>query len=100
MTVLCAAILAGETVNFFSGNPLKGPFMYHMLENPRHGYIPIAGGRDVGRDVPDFTPLPIDAVTRHVVDGREDITVYGQPFERWYSDTGNILNKPRTKEGS
>jgi len=92
-TALCGALLAGETINFFSGHPLKGPLSYDMYSLPRLSYVPLEGLQDLGTSIPRFQPLVSDHVQRTLIDSIESILVKGMPFERWYEQEGNLLNK-------
>ena len=92
-TALAASLLALETINHFSGGePLQAQLRYDMLDNPRLSYTPIVSVRDLGTDIPVFTPLPKQDVKREVVADIETISVQGKPFHEWYDKVGNIRN--------
>jgi len=90
-TSLCAAILAGETINALCGEPLKGQFRYDMLRNPKLEYLPLGNIQDLGTEIPFFVPLPRENVQRNIGSGSEEILINGIPFEKWYDKEGNFL---------
>jgi tRNA A37 threonylcarbamoyladenosine dehydratase len=85
-TAFCAAVMAGETKNFFGGNPMRGPLMYDMGRNPRLQYTPFTGANDLGKDIPEFS---VPDAERAVNEGAEEIKVEGMPFQQWYAEKGN-----------
>ncbi|MFH2021180.1 MAG: ThiF family adenylyltransferase [archaeon] len=90
-TALAGAVLAGEAINYFACEPLRGPFYYDMLGYPRLQYFPISGIRDLGVDIPRFQPPLPDTVTRDFEQGVEQISVCGKPFDDWYHSVGNVF---------
>ncbi|MDD5193076.1 MAG: ThiF family adenylyltransferase [Candidatus Nanoarchaeia archaeon] len=93
ITSLCAAILAGETVNLFSGHPLQGQFKYSMKEHPRFEYVRVSPDNDLGTKVPYFVPLKSCEVERIINSQGEEIRVKGKPFNQWYEEEGDILRR-------